>query len=438
MERLLRNAMLQHLLTNNLLDPNQHGFTPGKSCVTNLLETLDLITDAMESHLEVVLVLLDFAKAFDKVSHQFLLHKLRAYGYDSYTCNWVKAFLSNRKQRVVLGETSSEWLDVLSGVPQGSCIGPLLFLIFINDMPSLVQHVCKLFADDTKLIAVIKSASDRTLLQSDLDRLVEWANTWSMKFNEDKCKSMFFDKRRLNLLNTAFVEDLPGSHVPLTMTDKHGIIHVLNETSVERDLGVLIHNRLLWHDQVAKAKSKAYAAIGLLKRSFKHWSIDSFRILYCTYVRPHLEYCSAAWGPFSQEDINALEAVQNRATKLVPFLRPKSAEERLAAIGIQSLSDRRRRGDLIQYFKTYHGFNKVTWVKPAKLAPSIGQSGPAGGIRGSSHRLEAPKVVNCAARGNFLVNRVSADWSALPSVIIQAPSINSFKKRLDEFFPNLP
>lgn len=300
-------------------------------------------------------------------------------------------------------------------------------------MPSLVKHVCKLFADDTKLIAIIRSPSDLALLQSDLDRLVVWANTWSMKFNEKKCRVMFFDKRRQNLHNTAFLDDLPGTHIPITMIDKHGTVHILDETSVERDLGVLVDNRLLWHDQVSKAKAKAYAAIGLLKRSFKHWSVDSFCILYCTYVRPHLEYCSAAWGPFSQEDINALEAVQNRATKLVPFLRPKSANERRIAIGIQTLADRRRRGDLIQYYKIYHGFNKVTWLKPATLAPAIRQPGPAGGIRGAPHRLEAPKVVNCAAREHFLINRVSADWSALPSGIIQAPSINSFKKRLDDF-----
>ena len=156
MERLIRNAMMKHLIDNNLLDPNQHGFTPGRSCATNLLETLDIITDAMESRFDIVLVLLDFAKAFDKVSHSLLLLKLKAYGFDEVLCKWIEAFLLKRKQRVVLGEHKSEWLDVLSGVPQGSVLGPLLFLIFINDMSSLVEHFCKLFADDTKLIAVIR------------------------------------------------------------------------------------------------------------------------------------------------------------------------------------------------------------------------------------------------------------------------------------------
>ena len=438
MERLFRNAMLDHLIQQKLLDPNQHGFSPGKSCVTNLLEAFDLITDAMESRYDIVLILLDFAKAFDKVSHALLLHKLRAYGFDEATCRWIGAFLADRKQRVILGDSVSEWLDVLSSVPQGSCIGPLLFIIFINDMPGLVRHFCKLFADDTKLIAVIKSPSDLVILQEDLDRVTEWANTWLMSFNEDKCKAMFIDKRRHNLLNTAFVDELPGSHTQLTMTDKQGNTHVLDETTTERDLGVIVHNRFLWHDQVANAKSRAYKALGMLKRTFKHWTIDSFRILYCTYVRIHLEYCSAAWGPFSREDIDALEAVQNNATKLVPCLRPLKSEQRLAAIGIQSLADRRRRGDLIQYFKIHHGFNKVNWTKPASLAPSLTQLGPAGGLRGAAHRLEAPLVDNCAARSHFLANRVAADWSALSTDIINSPNTNSFKIKLDRNLFMLP
>jgi hypothetical protein len=434
MERLVRDKMLDHLINNNLLDINQHGFSPGKSCVTNLLEALDVITDTMEKHFEIVIILLDFAKAFDKVSHRLLIQKLQAYGFDYATCRWIKAFLSDRKQRVILGESVSEWRDVLSGVPQGSCIGPLLFLIYINDMPGLVHHICKLFADDTKLLAVIKSPADLILLQNDLNGLVEWANTWHMCFNEDKCKAMFIDKRRHNLLNTAFNEELPGTHFEFTMNDKQGNVHVLDETSTERDLGVMIHNRLLWHSQVAKAKSKAYGALGILKRTFKHWTIKSFRILYCTYVRPHLEYCSAAWGPSSQEDVKALEAVQNRATKLVPCLRPLQSEARLAALKLQSLADRRRRGDLIQYFKIYKGINKVKLLNPVRLAPSLSQAGPAGYIRGGSHRIVTPLIKNSSARENFLTNRVAADWNALDASIIQASSINQFKNKIDKFF----
>ena len=438
MERLIRNAMIKHLVDNNLLNPNQHGFSPGKSCATNLLETLDIITDAMESRFDVVLVLLDFAKAFDKVSHSLLLVKLKAYGFDQKICLWIEAFLSHRKQRVVLGEHLSEWLDVLSGVPQGSVLGPLLFLIFINDMPSLVGHFCKLFADDTKLIAVIKDNLDYATLQSDIDKLVDWSKLWRMSFNEDKCKAMFIDKRRHNLLNMAFLEDAPGTHIKLTMCDEQGKEHVLEEVSTERDLGILINNKLKWHNQVAYAKNKAYATIGLLKRTFKFWTPESLRILYCTYVRPHLEYCSAAWGPYSTEDINALESVQRRATKLVPQLKPLKYDERLSALGIQSLATRRRRGDLIQYFKIYHGINKVNWINPIKLAPALSTAGPASGLRGSHLRIARQKVINCAPREHFLTNRIVDDWNNLPIDVVNARSTNAFKNKLDKFNKTRP
>jgi hypothetical protein len=183
MERIVRDEMFKYLLQNNLLSPSQHGFVYRKSTATNLLETIDLISDAMESHLELILILLDFAKAFDKVCHRRLLIKLKAMGFDERTCNWVKAFLSNRKQRVVQGKHASRWCDVLSGVPQGSVLGPLLFLIFINDMPGLTHHICKLFADDSKLLATIRNPNDLDLVQDEINALVAWSQTWNM------CKS---------------------------------------------------------------------------------------------------------------------------------------------------------------------------------------------------------------------------------------------------------
>jgi len=186
---------------------------------------------------------------------------------------------------VVIGENISEWRDVLSGDPQGSVLGPLLFLIYINDMPSLTQHFCKLFADDTKLIATIKKLGDRDLLQSDINRLTDWATRWKMCFNEDKCKVMIFDKRKHNQMNTAFIEDV-DSFSGFTMTDQLGIVHDLKETEVERDLGIMINNKLRWADQISHAKSKAYSILGTLKRTFVCWNSYSFRILYTTYVRP--------------------------------------------------------------------------------------------------------------------------------------------------------
>jgi ribonuclease P/MRP protein subunit RPP40 len=248
------------------------------------------------------MVLLDFAKAFDKVDHKFLLKKLEAYGFGKKISNWVCSFLTNRKQRVILGESKSEWRDVLSGVPQGSVLGPLLFLVFINDMPDLVNHFCKLFADDTKLIAVIRDPTDKDILQQDIDALVCWSQTWKMSFNERKCKVMHFEKKYTDHLNEAFNTttsdpnwdvDPNQRHQLFTMKDQNGIAHVLGETSSERDLGIIIDNKLKWKRQYDLMRARAYSVIGSLKRSFTHWTPQTFRILYTTFVRPHLEYCAS-------------------------------------------------------------------------------------------------------------------------------------------------
>ena len=175
--------------------PSQHGFVSNKACITNLLETLDTITEAVNKGFSVDLVLLDFAKAFDKVSHEKLIFKLEAYEVNSVLVRWVEGFLANRKQRVVIGDNFSDWVGVTSSVPQGSVFGPLLFTIFINDLPENVKNQCKLYADDCKLIGLIRNEDDLEQVQRDKDKLQEWAKTWKMSFNYDKCKVMHFGKK---------------------------------------------------------------------------------------------------------------------------------------------------------------------------------------------------------------------------------------------------
>ncbi len=181
MEKLIRNYVLSHLTDNNLINNKQHGFVPGKSCTTNLLETLDILTNILDKGKSADVLYMDMAKAFDKVSHRRLSFKLSAYGIIGDVLTWITQFLSNRRQRVVLGKVMSDWLPVLSGVPQGSVLGPLLFVIFVNDLPDIFQNHCRLYADDNKLIAPIsQNISSYHDVQTDIDSMTEWCSKWLM------------------------------------------------------------------------------------------------------------------------------------------------------------------------------------------------------------------------------------------------------------------
>jgi hypothetical protein len=419
MENLVKSPMVNYLSRYDLISKNQHGFVRKKSCMTNLLETLDIITEVVNRGFSIDLIFLDFAKAFDMVSHAGLLVKLKSFGFDDQLIKWMKSYLSGRRQRVVLGDIVSSWKDVLSGIPQGSILGPLLFLLFINDMPDLLNEFCKLFADDTKLIAAIRNTTDCLMLQTDIDKATHWAETWKMQFNNKKCKVMHIGKK-----NPTYQYTMQNSISERT---------ILEETSAERDLGIILSKDLKWKHQVQKAANKANSMLGVLKRTFSHWTPETVKILYTTFVRPHLEYASSAWSPYQKQDIIRLENVQRRATKLVPSLRNLNYEKRLEIIGLSSLSDRRQRGDAIQLFKLINKFNSVEWYHPNLITNSLNTQGPASAIRGHNQRYQRQFTRNCPSREHFFSNRTIPIWNSLPKQVVEARSINDFKVNYDRF-----
>jgi len=186
MKRILKKHMMAYLSDSCIISSHQHGFVSKKSCATNLQETLDIVTEALKRGFAIDLIFLYFAKAFDKVYHSGLLKKLTSNGFDDKIVGWISSFLSDRIQRVVIGEIASDWCELLSGMPQGSVLCPILFTVFINDM--LTSHPCKLFADDSKIIGIIKTGLDAIQLQEDLNNLVKWFTDWRMLFNPGKCK----------------------------------------------------------------------------------------------------------------------------------------------------------------------------------------------------------------------------------------------------------
>lgn len=414
--------MMAHLVKHDLITPSQHGFVPWKSCATNLIETIDVITETFNRGFEIDMIFLDFSKAFDLVSHEALLYKLERYGFNGTILLWIKAFLLDRKQRVVIGEFASDWSDVKSGVPQGSVLGPLLFILFVNDIPEILHHISKLFADDCKLLAIVKNCLDRKLLQDDLDKIVKWSQEWRMLFNLLKCKVMHLNKSGKNKQTDSVY----------TMCNLDGSRHLLDKTTSERDLGIQITDNMKWGEQAKIAAIRANSVLGSLKRCFKVWTALTVKTLYCALVRPHLEYAVSAWNPYRKGDIKILEQVQRRATKLVPELKDLHYEERLRKIGITSLAERRERGDVIQYFKIESGLNRVKWYHQNNYANSINVTGPASDIRGFKHR-RTRQFTKCVQRDNFLSNRVVPLWNKLPPYVVASKNTNDFKNSYDNY-----
>jgi len=195
-EHIVVSAIMNHLDTNNILRENEHGIRTGRSCETQLLLSTDDITNLMNQCLQVDMAILDFAKAFDKVPHRRLTEKLFYFGIRNDTLSWVNAFLHGRQQQVVNDGESSRLSNVTSGVPHGIVLGPTLLLVFINDIASNIPSTIRLFADDCVIYRAIRSPSDNEILQQDLEKLVDWSNTWQMEFNVDKFAIMNISTKR--------------------------------------------------------------------------------------------------------------------------------------------------------------------------------------------------------------------------------------------------
>ena len=244
-----------------------------------------------------------------------------------------------------------------------------------------------------------------------------------MGFNFDKCKIMKIGNQRIHQDKEFYFQDEESPQNS----------HLLQTCNSERDLGIIIRNDLKWEDQVKSSTNKAHFALSRLKRAFTNWTPKTFRILYSTYVRPHLEYAAVAWRPYKKQEVKALEKIQRTATKCVPSIRNKSYNERLKILGLTSLEDRRQRGDLIQLFKFEQNFNDIDWYHPLNRAPNTTVTGPANATR-SSKRKYRQLVKGCPPRQNFFTNRTAEGWNELPEEITSSKSVENFKEKHDKYF----
>lgn len=410
LEHIIHSSVMKHFDHHNILTDSQHGFRQKRSCETQLIMTVHEIAQQLAQGAQVDVILLDFSKAFDKVPHARLLHKLDYYGVRNNTLKWIAAFLSYRQQQVALEGNLSSPVDVVSGVPQGTVLGPLLFLTFINDLPDCVKFsTTKLFADDCLLVKRIASQNDSLQLQQDLSALEHWETTWQMEFNPSKCNVIRIapDKKKV-VLPTSY--SLHGQNLETTASSKY--------------LGVAITEDLSWKKHIESTINKGNRAVGFLRRNFRECTTDVKAATYKTMVRPVVEYASTVWDPTCQEDISALEKVQRRAARYVfnnySDRTPGCVTSMLNTLQWEPLADRRLNNRLSMLYKINSG---IVDLNKTQLY-TTGDSRTRGAQRLFQERITHPVLFNS------FIPRTLRQWNGLPTRLTEAPSLESFQAGL--------
>ena len=290
----------------------------------------------------------------------------------------------------------SSWQNIRSGVPQGSILGPLLFLIYVNDMPEVVKSTAKMFADDTKVYKKIKVVDDCKVLQDDLNNLSVWSKKWLLNFNETKCVV------------------LKIKHSILYMYTLNG--HVLDQVSNQKDLGITISDTLKPNEHIANIVKRANQRTGLIRRCFTDLTRDKVLTLYTALIRPLLEYASTAWSPYLSKDISLLETTQRRCLRL-------ARED----VPLPTLTYRRLFTDLCEVYKYTHDLYKNGLTDMFQFS-----SNPH--LKGHRLKLKKPRF-ETTVRQHFFADRVVNEWNALPEDVVTAPSLSCFKERLKRSLP---
>ena len=397
MERIISDQLLVYLNTHELTSPHQYGFQKSSSTVTHLLDCQNDWVKAQNDGDSVDIIYLDYARAFDSVVHNKLLIKLAAYGVRDTLLLWIERFLSGRTHFVSINIASSELLNVLSGVPQGTILGPILFLIYVNDMPQAVDKevIIKLFADDSKVYKVIESIKNCLCLQRALINLLVWSTLWQLKLNIDKCLVL-----HLGRANPMFVYTIKATK--LLAPDY--IVH----------LGITLSRNLTFHKHVNRILADCFRKLFIIQKCFLVINEDILRKLYVSYLRPSLEYGSVIWAPHSDSEIKLLDAFQHRVLTVHGH-----------NIVLESLETRRMRMDLTWYYKILHN---LTCLNQANFfIQNIRQ-----GLRSHELSIVVPRTTTSAFKFAFAQRRI-AQWNAFPSHVAGARTLSHFKELISSY-----
>ena len=415
LEHIVHSSISSHLQEHNILIPNQHGFRKSHSCDTQLTLTVNDLASTLDKRpgSTIDMAILDFSKAFDTVPYERLLSKCHAAGIRGKTLSWIRSFLTNRRQRVLVSGSGSSWRPVTSGVPQGTVLGPLLFLIYINDITDDLSPdtTARLFADDCIIYRTITQPTDRTMLQQDLNHLHLWSQKWQMHFNPKKCTIM-----HLTLRNT------PQQYPQYTLANEP-----LETVKEHKYLGVTISDNLNWNTHIRNCCNRASQILNLLRRNLKQCSTKTKTLAYQSLVRPHLEYATTAWDPHTQTNIDRLERIQRRAARFVlnnynyPPSPNSSVTTMLSNLQWHPLHTRRT----ITRLTLFHRIVYQTVCIPNHFLTLAYRNTRA---NHPYKYLHLPCRINQYKYSFF--PRTIVEWNKLPCTIVTLPSTDSFKTQL--------
>ena len=355
LERIVTKKILDHLYSNNILCPAQHGFLRRRSTCTNLLECLNDWTVCVQSRQQVAIVYIDFAKAFDVVSHKKLFARLHAYGVRGPVLLWIQNFFAERTHQTKIGPHLSDTATLISGVIQGSGVGPLMFLVYINELATVLEKYgikIKLFADDVKLYVQILNDIHVVQLQQAIDALVNWATEWQLSISVNKC----------SVLNVGRVTHITNLNIDGT---------ALPVVSSVRDLGILVSHDLSPTLHISSIVCNAHKRSAAIYRVFVCRNVDLLVRAYLTYVRPLVEHDSVIWSPYTVKDIEHIESVQRRFTKRLPGFGTLPYADRLRRLNLPSLELRRLHTDLIYCYKIVFGLTDLPPSDYFQMAPLL-------------------------------------------------------------------
>ena len=418
-ERLVFKYLYNHLIDNNILTSLQSGFMPGDSTVNQLTYLYNTICQALDQGKGVRAVFYDISKAFDRVRHVGLIHKLQAVGVFGSVLKWFKNYLSNRKQRVVLPGITSDWVYILAVVPQGSIHSPLLFLLYINDIVNDIGANIRLFADDTSLSIIVENpVMAAACLNTDLLKLSHWAATWLVLFNPTKTESLIFS-RKLN----------KPLHPPLFMENQQIV-----EVESHKHFGVILSADCTWHKHIKYITDKAWGRINIMRRLKFKLDRKSLEIIYTTFIRPLLEYSDVIWDNCTRYEKQELDKIQNEAARIATGATKLISLENLQdEVKWQPLQKRRDNHKLTLFYKMN---NNITPTYLSDLVPGTVSSATRYDLRNSNNIMTIVGRTH-SYLSSFLPSTVR-DWNNLPPEIAQSDSVASFKYNLNRDQTHVP